>query len=177
MLVLTCTSTRRHSYRKDKIMYIQIAILIVKVKGKVFYGQEPPSGKSTTTECGFNYQLLAVITEVAQWGAPSCNQPQPATDNGIREGRSNWLVAPPTLRRAVPPELHVLHTAMRTGLQITRLAALSQTRSCDLRITRPTHCLCGHSVYKMKVMIKRINGFTLINLVRVTPVGITSNLL
>ena len=29
--------------------------------GKVFYGQEPPSGESTTTECGFNYQLLAVI--------------------------------------------------------------------------------------------------------------------
>ena len=32
-----------------------------KGKGKVFYGQEPPSGESTTTECGFNYQLLAVI--------------------------------------------------------------------------------------------------------------------
>ena len=30
-------------------------------KGKVFYGQEPPSGKSTTTECGFNYQLVAVM--------------------------------------------------------------------------------------------------------------------
>ena len=29
--------------------------------GKVFDGQEPPSGESTTTECGFNYQLLAVI--------------------------------------------------------------------------------------------------------------------
>ena len=30
-------------------------------KGKAFYDQEPPSGESTTTECGFNYQLLAVI--------------------------------------------------------------------------------------------------------------------
>ena len=28
---------------------------------KVFYGQEPPSGESTTTKCGVNYQLLAVI--------------------------------------------------------------------------------------------------------------------
>ena len=28
--------------------------------GKVFYGQEPPSGQSTTTECGANYQLLAL---------------------------------------------------------------------------------------------------------------------
>ena len=35
-------------------------------EGKVFYGQEPPSGEYTTTECGVNYQLLAVITEVAQ---------------------------------------------------------------------------------------------------------------
>ena len=38
----------------------------MKVKGKVFYGQEPPSGESTTTECGFNYQLLAVI----YWSSP-----------------------------------------------------------------------------------------------------------
>ena len=30
-------------------------------KGKVFHGKEPPSGESTTTECGFNYQPLAVI--------------------------------------------------------------------------------------------------------------------
>ena len=30
-------------------------------KSKVFYGQEPPSGVSTTTECGFNYELLEVI--------------------------------------------------------------------------------------------------------------------
>ena len=58
-------------------------------KGKVVYGQEPPSGESTTTEYGFNYQLHAVITEVAQWGAPSCSRPQPATDNGVRDGRSN----------------------------------------------------------------------------------------
>ena len=28
---------------------------------KVFYGQEPPSGESTTTKCGVNYQLLAVM--------------------------------------------------------------------------------------------------------------------
>ena len=28
---------------------------------EVFYGQEPPSGESTTTECWFNYKLLAVI--------------------------------------------------------------------------------------------------------------------
>ena len=39
--------------------------------GKVFYCQEPRSRESTTTECGVNYQLLAVVdncTEAAQWG-------------------------------------------------------------------------------------------------------------
>ena len=58
-------------------------------EGKVFYGQEPPNGESTTTECAVNYQLLAVITEIAQWGTPSCSRPQPAMDNGVRDGRSN----------------------------------------------------------------------------------------
>ena len=38
-----------------------MAETIGKGKGKVFYGQEPPSGESTTAESGFNYQLLAVI--------------------------------------------------------------------------------------------------------------------
>ena len=32
-------------------------MLLVKGKGKVFYGQEPLSGESTTTEYGVNYQL------------------------------------------------------------------------------------------------------------------------
>ena len=55
----------------------------------VFYGQEPPSGESTTTQCRVNYQLLAVITEAAQLGIPSCSQPQPAMDNAVRDSRSN----------------------------------------------------------------------------------------
>ena len=33
-------------------------------KGKVFYGQEPPSREYTTTEYGANYQLLAVMLVV-----------------------------------------------------------------------------------------------------------------
>ena len=73
-------------------LLVQLMLLnsyIYYIKGKVFYGQEPPSGESTTTECGVNYQLLAVITEAAQWATPSCSQPQPATENGVRDGRSN----------------------------------------------------------------------------------------
>ena len=112
-------------------------------EGKVVYGQEPPSGESTTTECGFNYQLLAVITEVAQWGANSCSQPQPATDNGVRDGRPNWLVTPPTLHRALPPELHVLHTAMRAANHKT--CCTESAANLRLQNARPTHCRCGHS--------------------------------
>ena len=36
------------------------------------------------------------FTKVAQYGAPSCSQPQPAMDNGVKDGRSNWLVTPYT---------------------------------------------------------------------------------
>ena len=42
-------------------------------------------------------------TEVAKWATPSCSRPHRATDNGIRYGRSKWLVAPPP-SWAVPPE-------------------------------------------------------------------------
>ena len=81
-------------------------------KVKVFYGQEPPSGESTTTECVVNYQLLAVICwSVAQWGTPSCSRPQSATDNGVRDCRSKLTgpILPPPPSWAVPPELYALH--------------------------------------------------------------------
>ena len=39
-----------------------------KGRGKVFYGQEPPSGESSITECGVNYQLLAVIYRSSPMG-------------------------------------------------------------------------------------------------------------
>ena len=38
---------------------------------------------------------LQQFTEVAQWGAASCSRPQPGMDNGVRDVRFNWLVAPP----------------------------------------------------------------------------------
>ena len=55
----------------------------------VFYGDEPPSGESTTAECGVNYKLIAVITETAQWGTPSCSRSKPAKENGVRDSGSN----------------------------------------------------------------------------------------
>ena len=43
-------------------------------------------GNSSQSNPGSGWQTTA---EVAQWGAPSCSQPQPATDNGLRDSRSN----------------------------------------------------------------------------------------
>ena len=40
---------------------MSVILMVSKGKGKVFYGQEPPSGESTTTESGVNYQLLSVM--------------------------------------------------------------------------------------------------------------------
>ena len=59
-------------------------------------------------------------TEVAKLGAPSCSQPQPATDNGISDGRSNWLAVTPTLHRAAPYELHEL-LAVNVGYKLQDL--------------------------------------------------------
>ena len=45
---------------------------------------------------------LQQSTEVAQLGTTSCIRPQPATDNGVRDSRYNWLVASPTLIGSTP---------------------------------------------------------------------------
>ena len=79
-------------------------VRFVAYKCKVFYCQELPSEKFTTTECGVNYQLLAVIYWNSTMGnSYSYSRPQLAADNGVRDGRSNWQVAPPD-SWAVPPE-------------------------------------------------------------------------
>ena len=57
--MFSVNSECRSTYAADATSAIRLETC--KGKGKVFYGQEPPSGESTTTECGFNYQLLAVI--------------------------------------------------------------------------------------------------------------------
>ena len=72
-----------------------------KGKGKVFYGQEPPSGESTTTECGVNYQLLAVmllksspiessrlLSTTARVGPPTTSRVTPGGVTRIKLGNS-----------------------------------------------------------------------------------------
>ena len=71
------------------------------------------------------------VTEVAQLGSPSCSRPQPATDNGVRDGRSNWLVVTPHPSQSAnswAPRIAL----WKFGIQITRLAAATGTRTQDL---------------------------------------------
>ena len=82
----------------------------------------------TTTECEVNYQLLAVITEVAQCGTPSCSQPQQIrTMASEAVDPIDW--SHPTLSWAVPPE-RLVHSINQINL--------SGNRMCNRR-TRGNH--------------------------------------
>ena len=112
--------------------------------------KKPPSGESTTTERGFNYQLLAVINEVAQWGAPSCSQPQSATDNGVRDGRSNWLGSTPhPTQGSTPWAPRIAHCNAGCKSQLT--CCTESAANVRLQNARPTHCRCGHNSFIHKI--------------------------
>ena len=51
---------------------------------------------------------------------------------------------------------------VQCGLQITRLAALCEPRTCDLQKARPTHCLCGGSEYNLCIHICMHIGYRII---------------
>ena len=123
-------------------------------KGKVVYGQEPPSGESTTTECGFNYQLLVVITEVAQWELLVAVNQQPATDNGVRDDRSNWQVTPPPYTGQYPLSSTCCTLQMRAANRKT--CCTESAANVWLQNARPTHCRCGHSGYKKTQNTKKL---------------------
>ena len=59
----------------------------------------------------------------------------------------------------MPPGLHVLHTAMRAGLQITKLATLSEQRACDFGMSdQRTACAATQGIPQIsKHMIKYLN--------------------
>ena len=80
-------------------------------KQKVIYGQEPQSGESTTTECGVNYQLLAVIYWSAQWVIPivTVDHNQLRTIASETADPIDWSHPPLSWAVPVPPQLHVLH--------------------------------------------------------------------
>ena len=94
---------------------------------KVFYGQEPPSRESTITECGVNYQLLAVIYWSSQMGTPNWGRPQPVTDNSVNDvvDPIDWSHPPPSW--AVPTE-RLVHGINRCSFSSTG------NRSCNFSL-------------------------------------------
>ena len=111
-------------------------IIVIKVKVKSSMARSFPVENLLPQNVGSIINYLQ-YTKLAQWGTPSCSQPQPATDNGVRDGRSNWLVAP-TASWAVPPE-RLVHSIN----QCTQLDSNVQPQH-----VRQPPCLCGHSGYE-----------------------------
>ena len=54
--------------------------------------------------------ICSQATEAAPWVTHSFSRPQPATENSVSDGRSNWLSVAPALYRAVPPLRHLHRT-------------------------------------------------------------------
>ena len=72
------------------------------------------------------------VTEAAQLITPSCSRTKPATDNGVRDGGSNWLVVPPPPPSwAVRPEC-LVHSINQ--------CSLSGNRTCN-------HLACIYLIY------------------------------
>ena len=71
---------------------------------------------------------LQESTEAAHKGTPSCSRPQPATDNGVRDGRSNSH-PPPSL--AVPPET-LMHSINQCSLSRKSTLWLSVSEATTL---------------------------------------------
>ena len=114
-------------------------------KGKVFYGQEPPRGKSTTTECWV--QLSTTCSYVLK--QPNGELLVAVNHNQLRTVASetvdpiDWSHPPPSW--TVPPERHV---------QSSNQCNLSGTRTMQPQHARQPPCLCGHSGYE--ILIKYI---------------------
>ena len=63
-------SYRNVIYASQIATWAAIGMLSIKEGKKVNSNdQEPPRGESTTTECGFNYQLLTVIYRSSPMGS------------------------------------------------------------------------------------------------------------
>ena len=83
-----------------------------------------------------------ISTEVAQCGTPSCSRPQPATDNGVRVGRCNWLVTPSTLMGSAS----WVPRAQYKSVKLSHSQDLI-LQPCNLQHVRQSSCLCSHIGY------------------------------
>ena len=120
--------TQLNTYASEITWY---SLPVKKYKVKVFYGQEPPSGESTTTECGVNYQLPAgMLLKQPNW------ELLVAVDHNLLGTMASETVDPidwshPPPSWAVPPERRV-HSINRCSLSSTG------NRSCNF-IMRGNH--------------------------------------
>ena len=73
-------------------------------------------------------------TEVAQWAAPSWSWPQPATNNGVRDSRSNWMWA-------------INHKTCISLWDVKVRPSECQPTAMPVLPLSPLQCLCGHSTH------------------------------
>ena len=106
----------------DHVNRVTTKISMFVKKVTVFYGQEPSSGESTTTECGINYQLLAVNNEVQFTALLIQIQFRSNIQIQFRYFRSNLLVEPPP-SWALPLE-RLVHSINRSSSAIIRITAV-----------------------------------------------------
>ena len=66
-------------------------------------------------------------TDVAKWPTRSCSRPQPAKDNGVRDGWSNWLAVTPHPLQECTPWAPPAHANARYKSEIK-----SVDRGCEL---------------------------------------------
>ena len=113
-------------------------------KGKVFYGQKPPSGESTATEC--EGQLSTTCSNVLK--QPNGELLVTVNHNQLRTMVSemvdpiDWSHPPPSW--AEPPECH-LHSINQCKPQ--------RDANMQPQHARQPPCLCAHSGYKTIVTI------------------------
>ena len=82
------------------------------------------------------------VTEVAQCETPSCSRLKSATDNGVRDGRSNWLVATPTLMGSTPWAPRALYKSVQ-GLAAHESACNLSMRGNHASHARVTQGMSG----------------------------------
>ena len=130
-------------------------------------GESTPLENLLPQNVGSFTNYLQQSTEVAQWGTPSCSRPQPATDNGVRDGRSNCLVAPPE---------HLVHSINRHTINIERNAWITTGRLPSIHwypwkiififAMYSSHCnlnaLIVFNIYKFSLIVFNIYKFALI---------------
>ena len=128
------------------------------LKSKVFYGQEPP--RVSQWRIYYHRMWVQLSTTCSNyWSSPigsfylqPTTSPQPAMDNSISQSETvdpiDWSHPLPYTGQS---PLSSMYCTLQCGLQITRLAALSQPRTCNLRKARPMHCLCCHWGYALNL--------------------------